>query len=193
MTVAVLDACVLFQGTLTDFLLNLADHGAFEPVWSAEIHREWMGNLHAKRGIPMAALEHRRAAMERALPGASCKPDPDAFGEAIIHALTDAQRKDVHVVATAVSGDADIIVTHNARDFPDTILGAYGLMVRPPDWFCAGLLANTPERVLAGARAHRISMTRPAYAVDAYLDLITGPRAGLIRTAKLLRAHTGEL
>jgi hypothetical protein len=31
--VATLDACVLFQGRLTDLLLNLAEVGAFEPVW----------------------------------------------------------------------------------------------------------------------------------------------------------------
>jgi len=31
---AALDACVLFQGRTTDWLLILAKAGAFEPVWA---------------------------------------------------------------------------------------------------------------------------------------------------------------
>jgi hypothetical protein len=40
---AVLDACVLFRG-VRDFLLWVAEAGAFIPAWSEPIHGEWMRN-----------------------------------------------------------------------------------------------------------------------------------------------------
>lgn len=55
MPVAVLDACVLFQGRLTNLLLHLAEAKAFEPIWSDDIHAEWMRNLHSSMGIPLAS------------------------------------------------------------------------------------------------------------------------------------------
>jgi len=32
--IAVLDACVLFRGGVRDFLLGVAEAGAFSPAWS---------------------------------------------------------------------------------------------------------------------------------------------------------------
>jgi hypothetical protein len=37
---AVLDACVLFRGGVRDFLLWIAEAGAFSPAWSDAIHDE---------------------------------------------------------------------------------------------------------------------------------------------------------
>jgi hypothetical protein len=79
--VATLDACVLFQGRLTDLLLNLGEAGAFEPVWSDAIHEEWMKNLSMKFGIPADKISYRRGEMEKAFPVANvaatpCPADP---------------------------------------------------------------------------------------------------------------------
>jgi len=69
--VGVLDACVLFQGGLTNLLLHLAEAKAFEPIWSHEIHAEWMRNLRSSKGIPIDKIEYRRGEMERAFPAAN--------------------------------------------------------------------------------------------------------------------------
>jgi hypothetical protein len=42
---AVLDACVLFRGGARDFLLWVAEAGAFSPAWSGAIHEPDLGNL----------------------------------------------------------------------------------------------------------------------------------------------------
>jgi hypothetical protein len=74
--VAVLDACVLFQGRVTNLLLHLAEAKAFEPIWSADIHAEWMLNLHSSMGIPIDKNEYRRGEMESAFPAPNVPAPP---------------------------------------------------------------------------------------------------------------------
>lgn len=76
MDTAVLDACVLFRGGVRDFLLWIAEAGAFSPAWSDSIHEEWMRNRRDKFGDPMSRLNYAREEMEKAFPGASFDPDP---------------------------------------------------------------------------------------------------------------------
>ena len=142
MPVAVLDACVLFQGRLTNLLLHLAEAKAFEPIWSDDIHAEWMRNLHSSMGIPTDKIEYRRGEMERAFPAANV-PEPP-FLVATIRGVskTAAQRKDAHVVATAVIAKVAVIVTHNIKDFAPEVRGRYGLAKVRPDAFCVGLLST---------------------------------------------------
>jgi len=75
MDIAVLDASVLFRGGVRDFLLWLAEAGAFSPVWSNMIHEEWMRNRRAKFDDPVSRLDHARTEMERAFPGANFDPE----------------------------------------------------------------------------------------------------------------------
>jgi hypothetical protein len=60
MKTVVLDACVLLRGPVTDFLLNLADQGLFEPIWSSELHEEWGRNLARIRNLPIEKIAYRR-------------------------------------------------------------------------------------------------------------------------------------
>ncbi|WP_207461390.1 PIN domain-containing protein [Azospirillum sp. SYSU D00513] len=189
MALVVIDACVLFQGKLTDFLLCLAEANAFEPVWSDAIHEEWTGNLHARYGIPLSALQHRRREMERAFPAANCATDPAELARITALCSTAAQRKDAHVIATGVAAQAAVILTHNIPDFAATVLDHYGMSTVRPDAFCQSLFQTSPALVLAAAKAHRASMTRPAYSPDGYLALLAGPKVGLPAVAGALAAH----
>jgi hypothetical protein len=74
--VAALDACILFQGRLTNLLLHLAEANAFEPIWSDDIHTEWKRNLHAGMRIPIAKIDYRRQEMEKAFPVANVPAAP---------------------------------------------------------------------------------------------------------------------
>lgn len=47
--------------------------------------------------------------------------------------LPDAE--DRHVLAAAIAGHADCIVTANVRDFPSEVVGVYGIEVVHPDRF----------------------------------------------------------
>ena len=178
--VAVLDACVLFRGRLTDVLLRLAEAGLFDPAWSAAIDAEWMRGLQRRRGIPAAVVVERQALLARAFPGAACAAGPARVDAVLARCRGAAQRKDAHVVATALAAGARWIVTDNTADFPRWLLQPLGLRALRPDAFCAGLFALDPAGVMAAAQAHRAGLT----ATDA--GLLAGRILSLPRTARLL-------
>jgi predicted nucleic acid-binding protein len=181
METAVLDASVLFRGGVRDFLLWVAEAGAFSPVWSDIIHDEWMQNRRAKFGDPNSRLEHARREMERAFPGANFDPDSKA-----LTSLRLPDPGDVHVLATAVAAAANVIITHNERHFPKQVLGPLGLLAETPDVFCARLIRENAPLVIEGARLHRDSLKKPPFARREYLDHLAGLE--LKQTATLLRA-----
>ena len=79
METAALDACVLFRGGVRDFLLWVAEAGAFSPAWSDVIHEEWMRNRRDKFSAPVSRLNHARREMDKAFPGANFDPDPETL------------------------------------------------------------------------------------------------------------------
>jgi hypothetical protein len=58
---------------------------------------------------------------------------------------------DRHVLAAAIRGRAQVIVTLNPRDFPKAILVRYGIVAQHPDSFVLGLLATGPDAVVEAA------------------------------------------
>ncbi len=180
MDTAVLDACVLFRGGARDFLLWVAEAGAFSPIWSGTIHEEWMRSRRDKFGDPMSRLNYAREEMEKAFPGANFDPDP-----ATLSTISLPDTNDIHVVATAVAAQAKSIVTYNVRHFPERILGPLGLRVETPDEFCARLFHEVQTAVIEGARLHRASLKNPSYEPGSYLDHLK--YLELERTTDLLR------
>jgi hypothetical protein len=191
--VAVLDACVLFQGRLTDLLLHVAEAKAFEPIWTDDIHEEWMRNLHSSMGIPIDKIEYRRSEMERAFPVANVVAAPTVIATIQSMSKTAAQKKDAHVVAAAVTAKGAVIVTHNVKDFAPQVLSHYGLAKVRPDPFCLGLLASHETQVIAGIRMHRASLRRSRMSPAQYIDCLADDRLGMPRFALALALHEGAI
>lgn len=189
-TAAVLDACVLFQGVLTNFLLCIADAGAFDPIWSLRIHEEWSRALQQR--LPADKIAYRKSEMDRSFPGALCPHDEALLIQVRSLCISDRERKDAHVAATALSAGAARIITHNVRDFSRTILDRFGLSATDPDNFCLALLEADRQAFLAGARTHRTSMQRFALTPSDYLAFLAA-RAHLPATARLLTAHIRDI
>jgi predicted nucleic acid-binding protein len=184
---AVLDACVLFRNGVRDFLLWVAEAGAFTPVWSDTIHDEWTKSRHEKFGDPIGVLLRARAHMENAFPGSNFEPD-----DTILRTISLPDPGDVHVVATAIAAEATTIVTCNEKDFPDEILAPLGLGKEEPDVFCARLFSNAQIEVVEGARLHRASLKKPRYDQRAYVEHVEA-KLELKRTAQLLRTFQRNL
>lgn len=191
MLVAALDACVLYRGMLTDLLLRIASQGAFEPVWSNEIHAEWSRNLASR--LPEDKITHRRLQMERAFPSAHVALNARLIAKIAGQCRTVAQCKDAHVIATAIDVKATVIVTHNVKDFDAKLLKGYGLAKQRPDAFLLDLLSTRPVQVLAGVKAHRASLRRTNPTVDEYLAEISGPKCDALRFAKALTVHLEDV
>ena len=111
---ALLDANVLYPAGLRDFLLRLADRYLYTPLWSADIHAEWMRNLLVDRpDLSGDMLERTRAVMDGHFPEAVV-----TGYEAVAAGLDLPDAGDRHVLAAAIHGRADVIVTRNLRHFP---------------------------------------------------------------------------
>lgn len=137
-----LDACVLFPSVTRAVLLSVAETGAFEPLWSARILEEWSRAAarygEGERAQAAAEMQSRRwpRAEVRPRPGTEARlwlPDPN----------------DIHVLAAAIDGSADRLVTFNLRDFPKRELFGYGIRAQNPDAFLYDLWLQTPAPISA--------------------------------------------
>jgi predicted nucleic acid-binding protein len=148
---ALLDACVLVPSVQRGLLLGAAAAGGFAPLWSARILEEWARAARRLPGLAEAEARAGIAEMRARWPEAEVPPDPEL--EAAL-ALPDPG--DVHVLAAAIAGQADTLVTRNRADFPTRVLARHGLILRDPDGLLLELhAAGLPVATLAEAARSR--------------------------------------
>lgn len=124
-----LDACVLYPTVMREMLLGVAKSGAYTPLWSARILGEW-SRAAQKLGPAGAAQADGEIAMLRAFwPNAEV-----AFDDQLIEQVWLPDHNDRHVLAAAITGEADQICTLNAKDFPKGILADHGIERVDPDF-----------------------------------------------------------
>jgi predicted nucleic acid-binding protein len=184
---AVFDACVLYPAPLRDLLLWLSLSGRFRARWSAQIHEEWKRNLLKNRkDLKAEQLDRTSALMDRSIPDALVTGH-----EALIDGLTLPDPDDRHVLAAAIRCQASVIVTFNERDFPEKILGEFGIEAQHPDEFVDNLFDLDQAAVVAAAQKQRRQLKEPQIDVDRYLDILR--KQGLIQTAKGLAGFRAVL
>lgn len=131
---------------MREMLLGAARLGHFTPFWSARILDEWV-RAAARLGPAGAAQARAEIALLRAAwPDSELPPAP--VTETRLW-LPDAA--DIHVLAVAVAGSADAIVTLNRKDFPRNILAAEGLRRIDPDTLLHGFWLADPDGLAAVA------------------------------------------
>lgn len=140
MTRVFLDACVLYPSLVRGLLLGVAEAGLYAPLWSERVLDEWRIAVASKQGLT-AEDEAVASQAEMAARFPDARFDPAPGGEAAIR-LPDAA--DAHVLAAAVAGRAEILVTFNLRDFPRRALARDGIEARHPDGFLWELLSVAP-------------------------------------------------
>jgi predicted nucleic acid-binding protein len=119
---AFLDANVLVPIALTDTILSCAEQELFVPRWSERVLKEVRrAVLRIVPEMTEARIDYRLATMNAAFPEA-CVQDYESLVESI-H-LPDPD--DRHVVAAAVRGGADVVVTDNLKHFPAETLDRLG-------------------------------------------------------------------
>ncbi len=135
-----LDANVLYPTILREILMGAAEAGAFTPLWSERILEEWRraaARTHGEEGARQAGVEI--ALLTDRWPEATVSPDP-ALQERL--ALPDPN--DTHVLAAAITGGAEVLLTANRADFPRRALGPHGITLRDPDGFLVELAEDLP-------------------------------------------------
>lgn len=155
------DACVLYPTVLREIVLDVAKTGYFEPLWSERILEEWR-RAALRNGHPEIA-DSEVAAARRAFPDALVD-----VSDATTQRLSLPDPDDNHVLAAAIDGAADELLTLNLRDFPTNALAAEGIIRRDPDGFLLESLHAEPKEmrdvvsaVLARAEEHGIDVSNP--------------------------------
>lgn len=169
-----LDACVLYPTVLREILIGAARAGLYEPLWSERILEEWARAVARLGPTEEAYARGEIAALKAAFPRASVAPHPGLEGR--LH-LPD--ENDIHVLAAAIAGGAEAIITQNRADFPRGVLAAEGLARRDADGFLWQLWCDRPE-VLAPV----------IEAVRARAEVLSGqpqPMRALLKRARLNR------
>jgi len=165
--VAVLDACVLIPIRLATTLLWLAETGLFQPLWSEPILDEVQRNL-PKVGVTPEQASRRVGLMREAF-GAEALID--SFDDLIEQMRCDP--KDRHVLAAAVRGGADTLVTCNLKDFPDEAGVPYGIGIWHPDSFLVQLLGEHTDTVVATLERETAAFRNPPETVPQFLTTLT--------------------
>lgn len=180
---AVLDACVLYPTVLREILQGVAAKGLYEPLWSDRILREWT-RATLKIGPAAQAQAEVEAALFRA-----------AFPRGLVREQADIEKRlllpdpnDVHVLAVAIAGHADCIVTFNAQDFPRHVLAEEGIERRDPDSLLWQLWSSHPQAVTEVTTAVHATAERMLGAEIPLRKFLK--RAQLPRLAKAMLAET---
>ena len=171
-----LDACVLYPTVMREVLLGVASEGLFEPLWSERILEEWaraarkIGPL----GEPLARGEI--ALLKAAWPKASIKA-----GQGLEARLYLPDENDIHVLAAAIAGSAETIITVNAKDFPRATLAEEGLKRLAPDELLIAFLGINYDavcRVVERVHGQAEAMMGEAITVRALMKKARLPRLG---------------
>jgi hypothetical protein len=111
-------------------------------------------------------------------------PDALVMGyEGLIDSMTN-HPKDRHVLAAAVAGRADVLVTENLRDFPAEVAEQYGITVCGQDDFLLGMLELYPGEVLSALRRQASRYRREPRTVSALLGILGGQGQGCSEFAR---------
>lgn len=181
---AFLDANVLYSPAIRDICMEAALANLYRAKWSADVQKEWLeAVLRNRPDLERVNLERTCDLMVKAIPSAmvtgyenliECIPlekDPD----------------DRHVVAAAIVGRCDGIVTNNLSHFPKYILEGLGLEAKRPDDFLANHLDLEPGTFCSAVRVARVGKKNPPYTLEEYLLNLT--EHGLVVTVAGLRQY----
>ena len=182
----VLDACVLFPAPLRDFLMHLALLDIFEARWTEEIHAEWIRNvLKIRSDLTIEQLTRTKDLMN------SHVRDCLVSGyEKIIKTLTLPDENDRHVLAAAIHCKADVILTFNLRDFPESVLSSFGIKAISPDVFLGELFETETDNICMAFERQLKSLKNPPKTREELLQTleINGLRETATKLAQQLKA-----
>lgn len=186
MFTAFLDACVLVPIAPCDTMLRMAEAGAFRPVWSEKVIDEAIKTLtEIHPDIDPSRFQSRFRSMNEAFDDALV-----TGWEPLVEALDLPDPKDHHVVAAAMRGRADVIVTNNIKDFPPDALEPLGLAAVTLDDFLLDQLDLGRNGTRGVITAQAADARNPPITTDELLASIA--RGGAPRFSAAVRVLLAE-
>jgi hypothetical protein len=158
---------------MTDALMSLATAGLYAAKWTTRIETEWIAALEERRPELVGRLDFRRDQMREAIPDWEV---PEAAWRACAGGLRLPDLDDVHVLAAALAGHADCIVTTNLKDFPIEAVGPLGVEIIHPYQIHRRAMGSRSARGGRGIQAHAFEVEEAAGDGRGFRD-----RAGTLR------------
>ena len=177
---AFLDTCALYGAYLCDTLLCLAEATTFRPLWSADVLEELGRNL-LKLGLAEEAVERRIGEMRRWFPDAMVRGYEDLAQN------MSCDPKDRHVLAAAVRGNAEVLVTFNLKDFPEESTAISTSLSCTRTSSCSTSLTCIPVPLLRHCGLRPAATSPPRW--TSKICLGASPTAGVPRFAAETRRH----
>lgn len=163
--------------------MHLAVMDLFRAKWSNAIHDEWTRSVLKDRpDLTADQLERTRVLMN-----SHVRDCLVANYEDLIPSLTLPDPDDRHVLAAAIVSGADVIVTYNLSDFPESAIAKYGIEAQHPDEFIMHLLDLAPNLVCTAVKRQRQSLKNPPKTVEELLETFEGQ--ALTQTVAFLRDY----
>lgn len=180
--VVVYDASVLYPNTLRDLLIRIAQAGLVQAKWTEEILDEVFRNLEANRpDLDPDKLSRTRKLIVRSVRDCLVKGY-----EPLIKAIQLPDPDDRHVLAAAIKSHAQVIVTHNLRDFPPGALEPWSVEAKDPDAFVFDQIDLRKSIVYGTVLQIADSRRKPPETVSDVLAQLE--RAGLVESVAALRS-----
>jgi hypothetical protein len=176
---------VLVPTVLADTLLRVAEKGLYRPLWSMRILAE-----------AQAATEEIHPGIDAGKRFAQMR---EAFDDAVVSGWEELEpglllpdEDDRHVLAAAIRGGAQGIITANVKDFPAAALDPLGLEAVHPDDFLLDQLDLTPPTILQVIREQAAHTRRPPL-TPRDLATLLGKAGGPSFTDEILRLMANPL
>lgn len=183
---ALLDANVLVPLTLADTLLVAAEQGLYRPLWSGRILAETKrAILRVHPNLDPSRVDARLHAMNEAFDDALV----GGWEPLVAGIVLGDDPDDRHVVAAAIRGGAEAVVTANLKHFPVEAMAALGLHAVSPDDFLLDLIDLDEPAMVRAIWSQASAKSRPPKTPAEILDSLAG--AGVPRFAERIRPLVG--
>lgn len=150
-------------------MIRLAQTRRFRARWTDAIQREWMTALLRNRPeLDEAKLSRTMTLMNQAVP------------DCLITGYE-------HLLAAAICGGAQAIVTTNIKDFPEQTLAEFEILPRHPDDFILDLADLEPAVVATAAKLQRAALKHPSLSPEAFISKLR--QQGLPGVAAFLQSQ----
>lgn len=166
--VVLYDACVLYPAPLRDLLLRIVLSGVVRARWSEEILDECFRNILENRpDLTEKKLSRTRKLMKAAVPDCIVSEY-----EELVEGLKLPDPDDRHVLAAAIHSGAQVIVTFNLKDFPESALGPYSIDAKHPDDFVLETIDLAPGLMVQVLSEQAAALRNPPRTVGDLLDTL---------------------
>ena len=138
----VLDTCVLIPPPIRETILSLAECDLFFPLWSENILKEWKFFVSKNMVDRIGSIDIEIILMNLKWTDSIVPIDSN-----LEKSLFLPDKNDNHVLAAAIEGRAQILLTNNLKDFPSRLVARYNIIPRGVDSFLLELYNEHPKIV----------------------------------------------